>query len=103
MPTGGEIAAGNSVTLIGLGAGRSFRGRAQPIVDCPRRMPSPKLRRVALLIALLLLLGLAWTGLYRGFNLLAPSHTRGQKVQAIAQMALIVASGIIPLLPMAQA
>jgi len=44
-------------------------------------------RRVLLIVALALLAGLAWTGLNGGFNLLAPSHTRGQQVQAYAQMA----------------
>ena len=48
---------------------------------------SPALRRVLLVIALLLLLGLAWTGLYGGTKLLSPSHTLGQKVQAYAQIA----------------
>jgi hypothetical protein len=42
---------------------------------------------VLLIVALAFLVGLAWTGLNGGFNLLAPSHTRGQKVQAYAQMA----------------
>ena len=48
---------------------------------------NPTFRRVLLAIALLLLLGLAWTGLNGGFKLLTPSHTRGQKVQAITQIA----------------
>lgn len=49
--------------------------------------PSPTVRRLFLTVALLLLLGLAWTGLVNGYSLLAPAHTIGQKVQAFTQMA----------------
>ena len=45
------------------------------------------MRRLVLAIAVLLLLGLAWTGIKGGLELLRPSHTQGQKVQAFAQMA----------------
>lgn len=47
---------------------------------------TPRLRRVFLVVALLLLLGLTWTGL-NGVSLLAASQSPGQKVQAFAQIA----------------
>jgi len=49
--------------------------------------PSPAVRRLFLAVALLLLLGLAWTGLQNGSSLLAPAQSVGQKVQAFTQMA----------------
>jgi hypothetical protein len=50
--------------------------------------PSSTVRRLFLAVALLLLLGLAWTGLRNGYSLLAPAQSVGQKVQAFTQMAL---------------
>jgi hypothetical protein len=50
--------------------------------------PSSTVRRLFLAVALLLLLGLAWTGLSNGYSLLAPAQSVGQKVQAFTQMAL---------------
>ena len=47
---------------------------------------TPRLRRAFLVVALLLLLGLTWTGL-NGVSLLAASQSPGQKVQAFAQIA----------------
>jgi hypothetical protein len=49
--------------------------------------PSPKVRRVLLGIALLLLLGLAWTGLSGGINQLPQSTTLGEKAQTLTQFA----------------
>lgn len=49
--------------------------------------PAPSLRRVFLVVALLLLLGLTWMGLFGGGSLLPASQSQGQKVQAFAQMA----------------
>ena len=49
--------------------------------------PGPAVSRLFLAVALLLLLGLAWTGLYNGYSLLAPAQSIGQKVQAFKQMA----------------
>jgi len=43
--------------------------------------------RVFLAIALVLLLGLAWTGLSGGLRLLQASFSRGQQVEAVTQMA----------------
>ena len=43
--------------------------------------------RVFLAIALVLLLGLAWTGLSGGLSLLQASFSRGQQVEAVTQMA----------------
>lgn len=49
--------------------------------------PSPIVHRLFLAVALLLLLGLAWTGLHNGYSLLAPAQSIGQKVQAFTQIA----------------
>ena len=52
--------------------------------------PSSTVRRLFLTVALLLLLGLAWTGLHNGYSLLAPAQSISQKVQAFTQMALVL-------------
>jgi len=49
--------------------------------------PSPTVRRVLLGIALLLLGGLAWTGLSGGINQLPQSTTVGEKAQTLTQFA----------------
>ena len=49
--------------------------------------PSPTVRRVLLGIALLLLVGLAWTGLSGGINQLPQSTTVGEKAQTLTQFA----------------
>jgi hypothetical protein len=49
-------------------------------------MPSPLLRRALLAIAIVLLLGLAWTGLSGGVNQLNQPQSRGQFVQTIMQV-----------------
>jgi len=61
--------------------------------------PSPTLRRVCLGIALLLLLGLAWTGLIGGIHQLPQSDTVGQKAQSLTQFAY----GLLALLSAATA
>jgi hypothetical protein len=48
---------------------------------------SPVVRRLLLAIALLLLMGLAWTGLSGGLHQIPQSHTRGERVQTAAQLA----------------
>ena len=49
--------------------------------------PSPKVRRILLGIALLLLIGLAWTGLSGGIHQLSQSTTVGEKAQTLTQFA----------------
>ena len=49
--------------------------------------PSPKVRRVLLGIALLILVSLAWTGLSGGINQLPQSTTVGEKAQTLTQFA----------------
>lgn len=48
---------------------------------------SPALRLTLLAIAVLLFLGLAWTGIAGGINQLPQSQTTGQTAQTIAQLA----------------
>jgi hypothetical protein len=49
--------------------------------------PNPALRRFFLVVAVLLLLGLTWTGLQGGASLLRASQSGGQKLQAFLQIA----------------
>jgi hypothetical protein len=44
------------------------------------------LRRLLLVIALVFLLGLAWTGVSGGLSQLSQSHTPGQKAQTFSQL-----------------
>ncbi len=46
----------------------------------------PVLRRVLLVVAVLLLLGLAWTGLHGGIDQLSGIHTTGQTIQTALQL-----------------
>jgi hypothetical protein len=53
----------------------------------PSRLnPTPAVRRLFLIIAVLLLLALAWTGLTSGVHDLSVTRSTGQKVQAVAQV-----------------
>ena len=47
---------------------------------------SPVVRRISLTVALLALLGLAWSGISGGVRQIPQSHTAGQWVQTIAQL-----------------
>jgi hypothetical protein len=55
-------------------------------------VPRDIIRRVFLVVALLLLLVLAWTGLDGGVSLFMASQSPGQKAQAIAQIAFALVS-----------
>lgn len=46
---------------------------------------TPALRRVLLVVAVLLLLGLAWTGIHGGIDQVSGMHTTGQKIQTALQ------------------
>ena len=46
---------------------------------------APDLRRVLLVLAVLLLLGLAWTGIHGGIDQLSGIHTTAQKIQTAFQ------------------
>jgi len=48
--------------------------------------PSPVARRIFLAVAVLLLLGLAWTGVSGGVHQVRQSHTPGQWIQTTAQL-----------------
>jgi hypothetical protein len=48
--------------------------------------PSPVVRRMLLIVALLLLTGLGWTGISGGLHQLPESHTLGQRVQSLSQL-----------------
>ena len=48
--------------------------------------PSPAVRRVFLAVAVLLLLGLTWTGVSGGLHQIPQSHTPGEWIQTIAQL-----------------
>jgi hypothetical protein len=49
--------------------------------------PSPALRRVLLAVAVLLLLGLTWTGLSGGLHQLSHPQSSGEKAQTFTQLA----------------
>ena len=49
--------------------------------------PTPAVRRVLLVVAMLLLLVLAWTGLRGGLNQIPQSQSTGQKAQTLSQFA----------------
>lgn len=49
--------------------------------------PGPVVRRVLLVVALLLLAGLGWTGISGGLRQIPESRTFGQRVQSLSQLA----------------
>lgn len=49
--------------------------------------PPQAVRRVSLVVALLFLVGLAWTGLSGGLNQFSQSQSTGQKAQTFSQLA----------------
>ena len=48
--------------------------------------PGPAIRRVLLIVAIVLLLGLAWTGINGGISQLTGAHTAGQAAQTVLQL-----------------
>ena len=61
--------------------------RSDTAGDEPRTLTSaPVLRRVLLVVAVLLLLGLAWTGIHGGIDQLSGIHTTAQTIQTALQL-----------------